>query len=83
MGLPEGTIKESRERITAAISNSGYAFPIKRITCNLAPAEMRKIGSRFDLLITAYVLGARGIGPLKCFVSARTMLSGYLRTILI
>jgi magnesium chelatase family protein len=56
VGLPDGTIRESKERITAAIANSGYAFPIRRIICNLAPAEMRKIGSGFDLPIAACLL---------------------------
>ena len=63
VGLPDGTIKESRERITAAISNSGYSFPIRRITVNLAPAEMKKIGSGFDLPIAAGILGAWDIFP--------------------
>ncbi|MBI4083021.1 MAG: YifB family Mg chelatase-like AAA ATPase [Candidatus Lambdaproteobacteria bacterium] len=58
VGLPDGTIKESRERITAAIANSGFAFPIRRITVNLAPAEVRKIGSGFDLPIAVALLGA-------------------------
>jgi len=63
VGLPDGTIKESRERITAALTNSGYAFPIRRITVNLAPAEMRKIGSGFDLAIAAGLLGAWEVFP--------------------
>ena len=63
VGLPDGTIKESRERITAAISNSGYSFPVRRITVNLAPAEMRKIGSGFDLPIAVCILGAWEVFP--------------------
>ena len=63
VGLPDGTIKESRERIIAAITNSGYSFPVRRITVNLAPAEMRKIGSGFDLPIAACILGAWEIFP--------------------
>ncbi|MEE8433609.1 MAG: YifB family Mg chelatase-like AAA ATPase, partial [bacterium] len=63
VGLPDGTIKESRERITAAITNSGYHFPVRRITCNLAPAEVRKIGSGFDLPIAACVLGGMNVVP--------------------
>jgi magnesium chelatase family protein len=63
VGLPDGTIKESKERIQAAISNSGYAVPIRRITVNLAPAEMRKVGSGFDLPIAAGVLAASGVLP--------------------
>ncbi|MDH5752174.1 MAG: ATP-binding protein, partial [Deltaproteobacteria bacterium] len=60
VGLPDGTIKESRDRITAAIANCGFSFPIRKITVNLAPAEMRKIGSGFDLPIAASILGASG-----------------------
>ncbi|MDH4224867.1 MAG: YifB family Mg chelatase-like AAA ATPase [Deltaproteobacteria bacterium] len=71
VGLPDGTIKESKERITAAITNSGFNFPVRRITVNLAPAEMRKIGSGFDLAIAATLMGA-----LEAFSPAR--LDGYL-----
>jgi magnesium chelatase family protein len=63
VGLPDGTIKESRERIMAAVNNSGYSFPIRKITVNLAPAELRKIGSGFDLPIAAGLLGAWGVVP--------------------
>ena len=48
VGLPEGAVRESKERVTAAIKNSGYPFPQKRITINLAPADVRKEGSAFD-----------------------------------
>ena len=63
VGLPDGTIRESRERIVAAISNSGYSFPIRKITVNLAPAELRKIGAGFDLPIAAGLLGAWEVVP--------------------
>ena len=63
VGLPDGTIKESRERVTAAITNSGFTFPVRRITCNLAPAEMRKVGSGYDLPIALCVLCANGVFP--------------------
>ena len=63
VGLPDGTIKESRERITAAIVNTGFPFPVRKITCNLAPAEMRKIGSGFDLPIAACLLGGMEAVP--------------------
>ena len=76
VGLPDGTIKESRERITAAIANSGFAFPIRRITCNLAPAEMRKIGAGFDLPIAACLLG--GMGELPAEALADYLLVGEL-----
>ncbi len=61
VGLPDGTIKESRERIMAAIHNSGISFPIRRVVVNLAPANLRKIGSGFDLPIAVALLGALGL----------------------
>src|SRR5437773_1935598 len=58
VGLPQGAVKEGRERVYAAIANSGYTFPLKRITVNLAPADIRKEGSAFDLPIALGVLAA-------------------------
>ena len=58
VGLPQGAIKEGRERVGAAIVNSGFDFPLKRITINLAPADVRKDGSAFDLPIAVGVLTA-------------------------
>ncbi len=63
VGLPDNTVKESKERILAAIANSGFALPIRKVTVNLAPAEMRKVGSGFDLPIAAALLGAAGLLP--------------------
>ncbi|HWP36153.1 MAG TPA: magnesium chelatase domain-containing protein, partial [Gemmatimonadales bacterium] len=60
VGLPHGAVKEGRERVSAAIVNSGYEFPIKRITVNLAPADVRKDGSAFDLPIALGILAATG-----------------------
>ena len=51
VGLPNAAVRESRERVTAAIKNSGFDFPIERITVNLAPADVRKEGAAFDLAI--------------------------------
>jgi magnesium chelatase family protein len=68
VGLPDGTIKESRDRITAALTNSGYSFPIRRITVNLAPAEMRKVGSGFDLPIAAGILAAWEVIPTEALI---------------
>jgi magnesium chelatase family protein len=51
VGLPDNAVKESKERIYAAIRNSGFIFPQKRITINLAPADIRKEGSGYDLPI--------------------------------
>ena len=58
VGLPDSAIKESRDRVTAAIKNSGYYFPPSRITANLAPADIRKTGSAFDLPIAIGLLAA-------------------------
>ena len=58
VGLPHGAVKEGRERVYAALANSGYTFPLKRITVNLAPADIRKDGSAFDLPIALGVLAA-------------------------
>lgn len=63
VGLPDSAVKESRERVTAAVKNSGFAFPSKKITVNLAPADVRKAGSGFDLPIAIALLSAMGIIP--------------------
>ncbi len=60
VGLPEGAVKESKERVTAAIKNSGLYFPTKRVTINLAPADIKKEGSAFDLPIAVGILAATG-----------------------
>lgn len=56
VGLPGTALKESKERVRAAIKNSGFTFPLKRITVNLAPAHLRKEGSYFDLAIAMAIL---------------------------
>ena len=58
VGLPQGAVKEGRERVNAAIVNSGFEFPLRRITVNLAPADVRKDGSAFDLPIALGVIAA-------------------------
>ena len=60
VGLPEGAVKESKERVSAAIKNSGFNFPNRRITINLAPADIKKEGSAFDLPIAIGLLAAMG-----------------------
>ncbi len=60
VGLPDAAIRESRERIRAAITNCEYFFPIHRVTVNLAPADIKKEGSSFDLPIAVGILGAQG-----------------------
>jgi magnesium chelatase family protein len=61
VGLPDNAVKESRERVTAAIKNSGYKFPIRKITVNLAPADIKKEGSAFDLPIAIGLLKANDV----------------------
>ncbi len=58
VGLPDTTVKESRERVRAAIKNSGYDFPMQKITVNLAPADKKKEGAIYDLPIAMGVLGS-------------------------
>ncbi|MCF8242953.1 MAG: YifB family Mg chelatase-like AAA ATPase [Melioribacteraceae bacterium] len=58
VGLPDSAVKESRERVTAAIKNSGFKFPKKKLTINLAPADIKKEGSSFDLPIAIGLLAA-------------------------
>ncbi|KUK10556.1 MAG: Mg chelatase subunit ChlI [Clostridia bacterium 41_269] len=57
-GLPDTAVKESKDRVRAAIKNSGFDFPMQRITVNLAPADIKKEGSQFDLPIAAGILAA-------------------------
>src|SRR4051812_30225124 len=61
VGLPDASVRESRDRVRSAIRNSGFGFPEHRITVNLAPADIRKAGSSFDLPIALGVLAANGV----------------------
>ena len=63
VGLPLGAVKEGRERVAAALGNSGYQLPLRRITVNLAPADVPKRGSAFDLPIAIGILAASGQIP--------------------
>jgi magnesium chelatase family protein len=58
VGLPDASVKESKERIKSAIKNSGFKFPVNRITVNLAPADIKKEGSNFDLAIALGILAS-------------------------
>ncbi len=60
VGLPDASVRESRDRVRSAIRNSGFEFPPHRVTVNLAPADIRKAGSSFDLPIALGVLAAGG-----------------------
>ena len=61
VGLPDTSVRESRDRVRSAIRNSGFEFPSHRITVNLAPADVRKAGAAFDLPIALGILAAQGI----------------------
>ena len=61
VGLPEGAVRESKDRVKAAIKNSGYEFPNRRITVNLAPADVKKEGTGYDLPIALGILAAADI----------------------
>src|SRR2546428_11368432 len=58
VGLPDAAVKESRDRMSTALTNSGYKFPISRTTINLAPADVKKEGPSFDLPIALGMLAA-------------------------
>ena len=61
VGLPDGAVKESKDRVKSALKNSGYEFPSRKITVNLAPADIRKEGAAFDLPISIGILAATGV----------------------
>ena len=60
VGLPETAVKESKDRVRSALINSRFEFPLRRITVNLAPADLPKEGTRFDLPIAVGILAASG-----------------------
>lgn len=66
VGLPEAAVRESKDRVRSAIINSGFLFPTKRLTINLAPADLPKDGSRLDLPIALGILIASGQLPENC-----------------
>ncbi|MDD3652204.1 YifB family Mg chelatase-like AAA ATPase, partial [Immundisolibacter sp.] len=70
VGLPETAVREARDRVRSALINSGFEFPARRVTINLAPADLPKEGGRFDLGIALAILAASGQLPADC-------LSGY------
>lgn len=85
VGLPEAAVKESKDRVRSAIINSGFEFPMIRITINLAPADLPKEGGRFDLPIALGILAASGQIPLTALEKIECVgelaLSGELRPI--
>lgn len=85
VGLPEASVREAKDRVRAAIVNSGYRFPLQRITCNLAPADLPKDGSRFDLAIALGILAASAQIPPQALdgleVLGELSLSGEIRPV--
>jgi magnesium chelatase family protein len=85
VGLPDRAIRESRERVRAALLNSGLDFPMKRLTVNLAPADLRKVGPTFDLAIALGLLAASEQIPAESArsyaVCGELSLSGALRPV--
>src|ERR687893_2225487 len=63
VGLPDRAVREARERVRAALLNSGLEFPLQRLTANLAPAHVRKAGPSFDLALAVALLAASGQVP--------------------
>jgi len=61
VGMPDTSVRESRERIKSALMNSGFGYPNKSVTINLAPADLRKEGAGFDLPMAVGILGAMGV----------------------
>src|SRR6266850_6382996 len=64
VGLPDGAVREARDRIRAALRNSGFEYPQRRVTVNLAPAGVRKEGAAYDLPIALGILAADDKTPL-------------------
>ncbi|UYG07856.1 YifB family Mg chelatase-like AAA ATPase [Halomonas sp. M4R1S46] len=85
VGLPEAAVKESRERVRSALVNAGFDFPLRRITLNLAPADLPKDGGRFDLPIALGLLVASGQVPAEALEATECVgelaLDGVLRPV--
>ena len=85
VGLPDATVRESRDRVRAALKNTGFDFPIKKITVNLAPADLKKEGAGLDLAIAIGILAAQDVLPadsVKDFVlSGELSLDGRVKPI--
>lgn len=85
VGLPDSSVKESKERVRTAIKNSNHVIPAKRITINLAPADIRKEGPSFDLPIAVGILACMGVVPQNSvkdiFITGELSLDGGIRPI--
>ena len=75
VGLPDAAVRESRERVRAALLNSGLEFPLQRLTANLAPAHVRKAGPSFDLALAVALLAASGQVPADASDATRSAAS--------
>ena len=83
IGLPDASVKEARDRVRTAIRNSGLRFPLSRIIINLAPADVRKVGTMYDLPILIAVLSASGLFQLEddCAFLGEISLGGEVRPV--
>ncbi|MGQ0645572.1 MAG: magnesium chelatase domain-containing protein, partial [Elusimicrobiota bacterium] len=63
VGLPDAAVRESKDRVVAAVRNSGFDFPVRKVTVNLSPADIKKEGTAFDLPIALGVLAAQDLVP--------------------
>ena len=85
VGLPDTSVKESRDRIKAAIKNSGYRFPRAHVTVNLAPADIKKEGTAFDLPIAVGILAAEELikesSTRNCFFMGELSLDGSIKRV--
>lgn len=85
VGLPEAAVREAKDRVKAALQTCGYQFPNRRMTCNLAPADLPKEGGRFDLAIALGILAASGQIPERALdgieVLGELSLSGEIRPV--
>src|SRR6476619_7248333 len=83
VGMPDTAVRESRERIKSALMNSGFGYPNKAVTINLAPANVRKEGAGFDLPMAVGILGGSGrVGRSDSFMLAGELsLDGSLRPV--
>ena len=84
VGLADTAVKEARERVRSAVKNCGFPFPVSRITVNLAPADLRKGGTAYDLPILVAILGASGqlrFDPARCAFLGELSLAGTLRPV--
>lgn len=84
VGLPDAAVKEARERVRAAVKNNAFAFPVSRITINLAPADKKKAGTVYDLPMLVAILAANGelpAPPENCAFIGELSLTGEVRPV--